>query len=79
MPASPCSDPRLPLLRLPRRYLISVLPFADEETLSTLEANVAAAGSVTAMLEGGASARDITDRLLAGLGAGDTGFNLVPT
>lgn len=59
-------------------YLIQVLPFAEEETISRLEANIVAAGPVTGMLEAGASPRDITARLLEGLGASDPGFELTP-
>lgn len=59
-------------------YLIQVLPFAEDETLAQLEANIAAAGSVTSMLEGGATPQDITQRLLQGLGCSDAGFELRP-
>lgn len=59
-------------------YLVQVLPFAEEETIAQLEANIQAAGPVTEMLHGGASARDITERLLQGLGVSDTGFKLTP-
>ena len=55
-----------------------VLPFASEETLSQLEANIGAAGSVTDMLHTGATPRDITQRLLNGLGVSDGGFSLQP-
>ena len=60
-------------------YLVQVLPFADDETLAALEANIAAAGPVTAMLAEGLGPREVTARLLAGLGAGDEGFSLEPS
>lgn len=59
-------------------FLISVLPFAEDATLTQLERNIAAAGSVTGMLRDGLSAWDITERLLDGLGGSDTGFKLKP-
>ncbi|CAK0779921.1 hypothetical protein CVIRNUC_004889 [Coccomyxa viridis] len=59
-------------------YLVQVLPFASEETLSQLEQNISAAGSVTDMLHGGSTARDITARLLEGLGMSDASFSLQP-
>ncbi|KAG1675967.1 hypothetical protein FOA52_014211 [Chlamydomonas sp. UWO 241] len=48
-------------------FLVQVLPFCTEETLTTLEANLAAMGSVTTLLNDGLSAADISDRILAGL------------
>ncbi len=60
-------------------YLVQVLPFADDETLAALEANIAAAGPVTAMLAEGLGPREVTARLLEGLGAGDEGFSLEPS
>lgn len=57
---------------------MQVLPFASEATLAQLEANIAGSPSVTDMLHEGASAADITGRILAGLGAPDSGFSLVP-
>ena len=57
---------------------LQVLPFASEETLSQLEQNISAAGSVTDMLHGGATARDITARLLEGLGVSNASFSLQP-
>lgn len=59
-------------------FLISVLPFAEEETIVQLEQNIASLGSVTSVLEQGANAKEITDKLLHGLGCGDEGFSLKP-
>lgn len=59
-------------------FLISVLPFAEDETLSQLEKNILEAGSMTSMLRQGMNARDITERLLAGIGVSDPGFSLTP-
>ncbi|CAL8468269.1 g7809 [Coccomyxa elongata] len=59
-------------------YLLQVLPFASEETLQLLERNIAAAGSVTDMLHGGASPREIAERLLDGLGTSDGGPHIQP-
>jgi molecular chaperone Hsp33 len=60
-------------------FLVSVLPFAEDETLDQLEKNILEAGSVSSMLRDGLSARDITEKLLNGLGVSDTGFTLTPT
>lgn len=60
-------------------FLVQVLPFAEEETLSQLEKNIIDAGSVSSMLRDGLSARDITGKILNGLGVSDTGFTLTPT
>lgn len=59
-------------------FLIQVLPFAEDDVISQLEANLAKASSVTSMLREGASARDITERLLDGIGSSDPGFSLTP-
>jgi molecular chaperone Hsp33 len=59
-------------------FLVQVLPFAEEETLSQLEKNIVEAGSVSSMLREGLSARDITEKILNGLGVSDTGFTLTP-
>ncbi|CAL5221871.1 g4134 [Coccomyxa viridis] len=59
-------------------YLIQVLPFASEETLSQLEQNVARCGAMTDMLHEGCTPRVITERLLHGLGVSDSGFSLHP-
>ena len=55
-----------------------VLPFASEETLSQLEQNIERCGAMTDMLHEGATPRDITERLLQGLGVSDGGFSLRP-
>ena len=55
-----------------------MLPFASEETLSQLEQNVARCGAMTDMLHEGCTPRDITERLLLGLGVSDSGFSLRP-
>ena len=57
---------------------VQVLPLASEETLAQLERNIAAAGSVTDMLHGGATAHGITERLLQGLCVSDANFSLQP-
>jgi molecular chaperone Hsp33 len=59
-------------------FLIQVLPFAEEETLSLLERNIMEAGSVTSMLMEGMSPRDITERLLRDIGVADQGFSIKP-
>ena len=57
---------------------LATWPHPTAAACPQLEANIAAAGTVTSMLQEGASARDITERLLAGLGVSDTGFTLTP-
>lgn len=59
-------------------FLIQVLPFAEDETISQLEANVSKAGSMSRMLKDGLSPKEITDILLEGLGTGGEGFSLTP-
>lgn len=59
-------------------FLIQVLPFAEESTIAQLEKNIAAAGSMTKMLRDGLSPKDITNRLLEGIGSGGDGFSLIP-
>ncbi|KAL3142087.1 hypothetical protein ABBQ32_004710 [Trebouxia sp. C0010 RCD-2024] len=49
-------------------FLIQVLPFASEETLQQLESNLSSVPSVTELLHQGLAPRDITDRLLEGIG-----------
>ena len=61
-----------------RQYLLSyslicalsfqVLPFASEETLQQLESNLSSVPSVTELLHQGLAPREITDRLLEGIG-----------
>lgn len=59
-------------------FLIQVLPFASEATLSQLEANLADLPAVTEMLDKGMTPGDITERLLQGLGMADGAFELTP-
>lgn len=59
-------------------FLIQVLPFAEDETITQLEQNIVAAGSVTEMLNSGMDAAEITAKLLHNLGGNDTGFQLMP-
>ena len=72
--------PRLPAcsIRAAGGFLIQVLPFAEDETLAQLEANIVAAGSVTDMLNKGMGPAEITAALLHNLGGNDTGFQLQP-
>jgi molecular chaperone Hsp33 len=60
-------------------FLIQVLPFAEDETISQLEKNISKAGSMSKMLKDGLNPRQITDILLEGLGSGGDGFSLTPT
>ena len=55
-----------------------MLPFASEATLARLEANIGASPCITDLLHQGADASDITQRILAGLGATESGFSLTP-
>ena len=55
-----------------------VLPYASEETLMRLEENLRRIPSVTQMLHDGMMPRDMTDRILTGLGSGIQGFSLQP-
>lgn len=60
-------------------FLVQVLPFAEDETISKLEENIMSLGSVSALLKEGLTVRDITEKLLNGLGgASDEGFSLTP-
>jgi len=51
--------------------LMQVLPFAGEDTLRQLEVNLASVPSVTELLHQGLGPRDITARLLEGIGLSD--------
>ena len=51
--------------------LLQVLPFAGEDTLRQLESNLASVPSVTELLHQGLGPRDITARLLEGIGLSD--------
>lgn len=55
-----------------------MLPFASEETLQRLEQNITNNPSVTDMLHEGATVKDITNKILDGLGTADAGFSLIP-
>lgn len=55
-----------------------VLPFASEETLTTLEGNIADFGAVSERLQSGLTARQITSQLLGSLEAPEEGFTLTP-
>ena len=57
---------------------MQVLPFAEDETIAQLEKNIVEAGSISRMLREGMNARDITERLLHGLGVSDPGFSMTP-
>ncbi|KAA6421714.1 MAG: hypothetical protein FRX49_08325 [Trebouxia sp. A1-2] len=52
-------------------FLIQVLPFAGEDTLRQLEVNLASVPSVTELLHQGLGRKDITARLLEGIGLSD--------
>ena len=51
--------------------LLQVLPFAGEDTLRQLEVNLASVPSVTELLHQGLGRKDITARLLEGIGLSD--------
>lgn len=57
---------------------MQVLPFASEETLRTLETNIAAFGTVSEKLQSGLTARQIASQLLGSLEAPEEGFALEP-
>lgn len=48
-------------------FIVQLMPFASEETISTLEKNIAGLASVTNMLEAGKSTSDIAGMVLNGL------------
>ena len=50
-------------------YLIQLLPFAPDTAIAQLEQNLAGITSVTALLEAGMTADDISQKLMNGLGA----------
>lgn len=60
-------------------FLLQVLPFASEETLSALEANLQALGPISELLQSGLSPRQITGRILGDLEAEGEGFSIIPT
>ena len=57
---------------------MQILPFCSEETLSQLEKNITTMPSVTAMLNSGMTVRDITDKILEGLGTAPDAVELTP-
>ena len=59
-------------------FLVQVLPFAEDDTISQLEKNIQNAGSMTKMLKDGLNPQQITEKLLEGLGTGGEGFSLKP-
>ncbi|KAG2493784.1 hypothetical protein HYH03_008004 [Edaphochlamys debaryana] len=59
-------------------WLVQILPFCSEETLEQLEKNLTTMPSVSAMLNDGLTAADITARILAGLGMISEEGNMVP-
>eukprot|EP00884_Botryococcus_braunii_P007801 jgi/Botrbrau1/17021/Bobra.49_2s0077.1 len=59
-------------------YLLQVLPFASDETITQLERNIGAAGSITEMMHSGLDASGITRRLFTGLGVAEASFSLQP-
>lgn len=58
--------------------MAQVLPFASEETLTALEANITAFGSVSEQLQAGLTSRQICSKLLGDLAASEQGFSLTP-
>lgn len=60
-------------------FLVQCLPFAEEETISRLEHNIANLGTLTNLMREGATARNVTEKLLDGLGCSDPGFELAPS
>ena len=82
--ASPMLPPSLPpppnrpdpLPARPARA--QVLPFCSDETLEQLEKNLGALPSVTKMLQGGMTPRDITDRILEGIGSAGEPLSVTP-
>lgn len=57
---------------------LQVLPFAGEETLQQLEANLASMPSVTELLHQGLAPKDITEKLLAGIGVSEGATSMHP-
>ena len=55
-------------VRVAGGYLVQLLPFASEETLTALERSLNGLPSITEMLQSGMDAYAITDRLLGDLG-----------
>ena len=59
-------------------FLVQVLPFAGDDTLSALERNISALPSMTAMLSSGLTPAQITARILDGIGVSDGAAEMVP-
>lgn len=59
-------------------FLVQVLPFASDETLEQLERNLAGMPSVTQLLQSGATPKDITDRILEGIGGAGEPLAVTP-
>ena len=49
-------------------FIIQLMPFADEETISKLEENLAGVTSVTKLLDEGCTPEQILDKLLGNMG-----------
>lgn len=64
----PCAYQKCSAICFRFRMCIQVLPFASEETLQQLEANLSSVPSVTELIQQGLTPTDITDRLLQGIG-----------
>ena len=54
-------------VRAAGRYLVQLLPGAPDSVIDTLEQNIAQAGPVTALLDGGLSPEDMLRRVLHGM------------
>jgi molecular chaperone Hsp33 len=59
-------------------YLVQVLPFCSDETLEQLEKNLSTMPSVTKMLQAGDTPRDITARILEGIGSAGEPLAVAP-
>lgn len=66
------------LRALKQSISMQILPFASEETLSTLEKNIMECSSMTELLHQGLDARGIAERLLRGLGMSENSFSMEP-
>ena len=57
---------------------MQILPFASEQTLAILEKNISECASMTDLMHQGLSASQITERLLADIGASNISSSMVP-